>query len=258
MGERRHRHLPSIADAPDQILLRDFRVGEEHLVKRRVAVHLLERLHVDTGLLHVDHEIRQPLVLGRVPIGAGEQQAVVGMMRTGRPHLLSVDDPEISLQIRACGGAGEIGTAARLAEELAPGIFAGENTAQELLFLQIRSVLEQRGRGQQSHSGFGGADGAHVGEFLFHHSRQRVRKPAAVPFLRPLRHAPSGIGELAAPLHQRHIRIPVGREPLAHFGTHLGFADFAHRSNSPTLHQEFPVITRLTEEHLGAFGALEP
>ncbi len=258
MGERRHRHLPSVADTPDQILLRDFRVSEEHLVKRRVAIHLLERLHVDPGLLHVDHEIREPLVFGRVPIGAGEQQAVVGMMRTGRPHLLSVDDPKISLQIRAGGGAGEIGTAARLAKELAPGIFPGENTAEELLLLQIRSVLEQSRRGQQSHSGVSGADSAHVGEFFFDHSRQRVRKSAAVPFLWPLRHRPSGVGELAAPLDQRHIRIPVGREPLAHFGTHLGFADVAHRSNSPTLHQEFPVITRLTEEHLRAFGSLEP
>src|SRR5579863_9242606 len=43
VGERRHRHLPPIADPPDQILLRDFRVSEEHLVKRRVPIHLLER-----------------------------------------------------------------------------------------------------------------------------------------------------------------------------------------------------------------------
>src|SRR5271167_1493657 len=106
-----------------------------------MAIHLLERLHVDTGLLQIDHEIRESLVLGRVPVGAGEQQTVVGMMRTGGPHFLSVDDPEISLQVRAGGGAGEIGTAARLAEELAPGIFASENTAKELLFLGIGSVL---------------------------------------------------------------------------------------------------------------------
>src|ERR1700719_2717435 len=180
------------------------------------------------------------------------------MMRTGRPHLLSVDDPKISLQIRAGGGAGEIGTAARLAEELTPGIFPGENTAKEILFLQIRSVLEQGCRSQQSHSGAGGADSAHVGELLLDHSRQRVRKSAAVPFRRPLWHSPSGIRELAAPLHQWHIGIPVGRQPLAYFGTHLGFADVAHRSNSPTLHQEFPVVSRLTEEHLRAFCSLEP
>ena len=114
--------------------LQNFRVGEEHLVKRRVAIHLLERLHVDTGLLHIDHEIPEPLVLGRVSIGAGEQETVVAMMRAGRLHLLSVDDPKISLQISARGGAGEIGTAARLTEKLAPGIFPGENTAKELFF----------------------------------------------------------------------------------------------------------------------------
>ena len=197
-------------------------------------------------------------MFGRVPIGAREQHAVVGMMSTRRPHFLSVDVPEISLQIRARGGAGEVGAATRFTEELAPGIFAGENAAQEFLFLQVRSVLEQRGCRQQPHPGFSNADGPKVGEFLFHHTRQGVRQAAPVPFLRPLRHAPSGIGELPTPLHQRHIRIPVGREPLAYFGTHLGFADFTHRSNSPALHQELPVVTRLTEEHLRAFGALEP
>src|SRR5579862_57653 len=180
------------------------------------------------------------------------------MMRTGRPHLLSVDDPKVSLQISAGGGAGEIGTAARLAEELTPGIFPGENAAKELLFLLIRSVLEQGCRGQQSHSGAGGADGAHFVELIFHHSCKRMRKSAAVPFLWPLRHPPAGIRELAAPLDQRHFGIPVGCEPLAYFVTHFGFADFAHRSNSPTLHQEFPVIARLAEEHLRAFGSLEP
>ena len=119
--ESRHRDLPAIADASHEVFRRDLRVGEKHLVERRVAVHLFERLDVNAWLLDVDHEIRQPLVLRHVPISAGEQQAVVGVMGTRSPHLLSVDDPIIALQIRARGGAGQVGTAAGLAEELAPG-----------------------------------------------------------------------------------------------------------------------------------------
>ena len=73
MGERRHRHLPPVADTSDQILLRDFRVGKEHLIKGRVAIHLLQRLHIDPWLLNIDYKIGKSLVLGGIPIGAGEQ-----------------------------------------------------------------------------------------------------------------------------------------------------------------------------------------
>ncbi len=152
MGEGSHCYLPAIAYAGDQILGRDRRVREEHLVERRVAVHLLEWLHVDARLFDVDHKVRQPFVLWRVPIGACEQETVVGMlwrvpigaceqetvvgmMRTRGPYFLSVDDPMVTVPICACGRAGEVGAAARLAEQLAPGVFSGENAEQKLLFL---------------------------------------------------------------------------------------------------------------------------
>src|SRR5260370_21221942 len=135
MGEGSHCYLPAIAYAGDQILGRDRRVREEHLVERRVTVHLLERLYVDARLFDVDHKIRQPFVLWRVPIGACEQETVVGMMRTRGPYFLSVDDPMVTVPIRACGRASEVGAASGLAEQLAPGVFSGENAAQEILFL---------------------------------------------------------------------------------------------------------------------------
>ena len=259
MSERRHRHLPSVADASDQVLLRNLRVGEEHLVKRGVAVHLFERLNVDARLLDVNHEIRETLVLGRVPIGASEQHAMVGMMRAGGPYLLSVDDPKVSLQIRACGGAGEVGAAARLAEELAPGVFPGEDTAQKFFLLQIRSVLEQGGRRQHSHSGSRNAHGAHLGA-----NSSSTTRASACGRPRPyhsLGHCGMPHPESASLL--RHSTSDISGSQFAASQSRtsartLCFVDLAHRSNSPALHQELPVVTWLTEEHLRAFGALEP
>src|SRR5215475_14635189 len=137
-----------------------------------MAVHLFERLHIDTRLLYVDHEIRQPLMLGRIPIRAGQQQAVIGMMSARGPYLLAVDEPIVAVQIRAGGGTSEVRAAARLAEELAPGVFPGENAAQKPLFLPIRSVLEERRRRQQSHSGFRHPYGADASEFLFYRAHE--------------------------------------------------------------------------------------
>src|SRR5207247_10844421 len=105
------------------------------------------------GLLYVDHEIRQPLMLGRIPIRAGQQQAVIGVMGAGGPDLLAVDEPIVAVQIRTGGGASEVRAAARLTEELAPGVFPGENAAQKPLFLPIRAVLGQRRRRQRPPSG---------------------------------------------------------------------------------------------------------
>src|SRR5258708_18342365 len=119
-------------------------------------------------------------------------------------------------------------------------------------------MFEQRGRREQSYSRFRDTHRADRGEFLLDDAREPHWQTAAVPSLRPLRHSPSRVGELVSPRHQRHLRIPISREPGAYVRAHLLFADLAHRLHSPTLHQQLPMITRLTEEHLGAFRALEP
>src|SRR5581483_11060848 len=149
MSERGHRDLPSFVDLADQVLDRHFGIGEEDLVERRVAVHLPQLLNIDPGLFDLDHEERETFVLRRVPIGPRQQKPVIGVMGAGGPYFLAVDDPEVAVQLGAGRRAGEIRTAARLAEELAPGIFAGEDTAQELLFLLIGTVFKERGGGEE-------------------------------------------------------------------------------------------------------------
>ena len=124
--------------------------------------------------------------------------------------------------------------------------------------MQIGAVLEQRSRRQQPDSRLRDAHRPNVCKFLFDHARQSYRQTAPVPFLRPLRHAPARIREHVAPRHQRQFRIPMFCEPSPYLGSHLAFADLAHHSNSPTLHQEFAMVVRLPEKYFGTFGPLEP
>src|SRR5215475_9970316 len=97
------------------------------------------------------------------------------MMGARGPDLLAVDEPVVAVQIRARGGASEVRTTTRLAEELAPGVFPGENAAQIPLFLPIRPVLKQRRRRQQSHAGFRHPYGADTRDFLFHRAHEAER-----------------------------------------------------------------------------------
>ena len=86
-----------------------------------MAVHLLSAVHIDTRLMHVQDEVAKALMLDRIPIGAGEQQAAMGVMGAGGPDLLAVDDPLADLSVsRAGGGAREVGAAAGFTEQLAP------------------------------------------------------------------------------------------------------------------------------------------
>ena len=218
--QRRDGHLPAVADGGDEVLGRHHGVGEEHLIERRMAVHLLERAHFDALLAHVEHEVREALVLRHVPVRACEQEAVVGVVGAGGPHLLAVDDPVVAVAVGAGGCAGEVGAAAGLAEELAPGVFAGEDAAQESCLVGIAAVFEQGGRGQEPNAGLGDADGVQSGEFLVHHRRKRFRHVAPVPPPGPNRHAPTRVRQQVAPGHQVFVRVPVCLQPFPHLAAH--------------------------------------
>src|SRR2546427_47849 len=81
---------------------------------------LLDRLDLDAGAFHIQEEHGEPLVLGHIGIGAGEKDAVVGIMRPRGPDLLAIDDPTVAVFLRAGPQAGDIGTARGLGEQLAP------------------------------------------------------------------------------------------------------------------------------------------
>src|SRR5690348_4404368 len=67
-------------------------------------------------------------------------------VRAGGPHLLPVHDPLIASELGPRYRTGDVRSAARFAEQLAPNILAGQNAQQEFLLLPIGAVREN-GRG---------------------------------------------------------------------------------------------------------------
>ena len=108
------------------------------------AVHLMQRPDLDAGLVDVDDEVAQALVLGHLAVGAGQQHAPVGALGARGPHLLAVDRPARppSRTARVCALArSEPG--ARLGEELAPGLLAAGQGGRKRAFCSSLACIEQ-------------------------------------------------------------------------------------------------------------------
>ena len=67
---RRRGRAVSVGVASDGVVAD---VGEVDLVELGVTGHLAQRPHLDARLVHVDDEVGEPLVLGRVGIGACDE-----------------------------------------------------------------------------------------------------------------------------------------------------------------------------------------
>jgi hypothetical protein len=129
------------------VRVRDPRVGEEHLVELGLAGELAKRSYLHAGYGHVEHEVRQALVLGYVGVGTGHQDRPARLVRHRRPDLLPVHHPVVAVAYRPGGEAGEVGPGTRLAEELAPHLLAGPQWTQPALVLLVGTVAEDRRRG---------------------------------------------------------------------------------------------------------------
>ena len=99
------------------------------------------------GRVHVDDEVGEALVLLGLGVGAGQQHPEARRVGEGRPHLLAVEDPLVAVAHGPGGQAGHVGSGARLGEQLAPDLLAGEQRAQIALPLVLGS------RGQDGRSG---------------------------------------------------------------------------------------------------------
>ena len=185
-------------------------------------------MDLDAGLLHVEDEIGEALVLGDVPVGPCEQEAPLRLVGTGGPDLLPVDHPLVALAVGARDGAGHVRAAARLAEELAPGVLAGEDRQQELLLMQVGAVRQDGGGGQRADAGLGDTDGADLLEFLLDRGVELHGQVAAVPLLGPMRDAPARGRELLAPLDEAERRIPVVLQPGGDVGAYALLRELVH------------------------------
>ena len=106
---------------------------DEHLVEHRVAGHFAQRSGLDAGLGHVEAEVRDALVLRQIGVGACDQHADVAELRGRGPHLLTRDDPLVTVLDRFRPEAREVGTGARFGEQLAPRVLPVEDVQQVLL-----------------------------------------------------------------------------------------------------------------------------
>ena len=165
-----------------------------------------------------------------IPIGTGQQQPVVGAKRTGVPHLLTVDDPFVTVTLGAGGEPGQIRPVARLAEQLAPLVLTGQHRAQQAGLQLVAAAFEQGGRGQ-GHGGPGGRpDRAELFEHLAHNGGGGEGQPAAEPLLGPGRTTPTGIRQHGAPLAQKTVLVPMLRKPGPHLVADSGSVEeLTHR-----------------------------
>ncbi len=120
-------------------------VVQEDLVELRGAGHLLERPHVDAGLLHVDQQVGDAGVLLGLGLGAHEAEHVVRLLRRAGPDLLTVDDPLVADQLASRLEAREIAARAGLAVPLTPDHVTEDRRPDELLLHPLFAALEQRG-----------------------------------------------------------------------------------------------------------------
>ena len=161
--QRRHRHPPALADVTDPVGVGDAHVGEVHLVELGLAGDLAQRSDLDARGVHVEGEVGQALVLGDVGVGAGHEHAAIGEVRVGVPHLLAVDDPLVAVALGPTGESGQVRAGAGLAEELAPGVLAGEHAPQQAAAQCVVPVGDDRGPGHREPEEVLGPEGLGAG-----------------------------------------------------------------------------------------------
>src|SRR5437868_6586665 len=80
-------------------------------------------------------------------VGADDEDAPVRDVRPRGPHLLPVHDPFFAVEFGEGARAAEVGTAARLAETLAPDLVAAQQRLQVARLLLVRPPGDDRGAG---------------------------------------------------------------------------------------------------------------
>ena len=170
-------------------------------------------------------------MLRRVGIGAGEQEAVVGVVTAGRPHLLAVDHPLVAVEHRRRLQAGEVGSRVGLAEALAPAHLAAEDLRQEVLLLLLGPPLQDRRPDERVAEEVGAHRRLGPGELLGEHDALHRRQALAAVLLGPRGADPPAAVQLLRPLgveprpllvgHLEALVEPAGRQVVLQPGPDL-------------------------------------
>ena len=138
----RQGDAPTVASVPDPVGIRNADVGEVDLVEFSLARDLSERANLDARSVHVEHEIGEAPVLGEIGIAAGDEHPPTREVGHGRPHLLPVDDPFLTVSDGSSSQTGDVRAGPRLAEELAPYLRTREHRSQPPHLLGLGSVRD--------------------------------------------------------------------------------------------------------------------
>ena len=126
-----HRDPPTVADLTEPVRVGDARIGHVDLVELGVAGELAQRPGLHARRMHVEDEVRQPLVLRHFRIGAGEQKSPPRPVREAGPDLLPVDHPLVAVGDGRRGQPGQVRARPRFGEQLAPDVLGGREPAQQ-------------------------------------------------------------------------------------------------------------------------------
>ena len=138
-------------DIPALVLLADERLRGVHAAVVVVddlllaAAEVAERLGAQPLGVGGDHEEADALVLGGLGVGAGEQEAVLGLFQMAAPDLLAADDEVVAVAPRFRGQPREVGAVVGLGEALMELDLGAGDGAEEALLLLLGPVLHDGG-----------------------------------------------------------------------------------------------------------------
>jgi len=156
---------------------------------------------------------RDPLVLGRIGIGAGESEYVIGQVAGGCPDLLPVQHPLVTVELRAQSEASEIAAGIRLAVALTPDVVVGENARQVVPLLLLGAPLKESVPEHGDAEAVVRPSSWHPGngELLGQNHLFESREAATAVLGRPTGREIALAVQDAAPVHDPLVRL-IGRE----------------------------------------------
>ena len=129
VGQRRLQHAPAVVQPAQQVLRRATRASVMKTSLKWLSSVIWRSGRTSTPGCFIGKKKKlMPLCFGHVPVGAGDQHAVVGGGRAGGPDLLAVDDVVVAVALGAGADAGEVGAGAGLGIEQAHADFALQQT----------------------------------------------------------------------------------------------------------------------------------
>ncbi len=124
-------------------------------------------------------------MLGRIRVGASQQEDEVRDLRLRGPHLLPVDDPLVTVEHGRGLQRREVRARVRLAEPLTPRDLALQDLRQELLLLLLGAPLEDRRSDERVTEEISAHRRAGTRELLVQHDVVHDREALASVLLRP-------------------------------------------------------------------------